>query len=305
MQQQQGNGYQIGAHHNGLGNVTCMLAYQMCNTGMTMNMHMLNLMYAPTDWLNLMLMPQYTTMTMDMVTTPTGMHDMMTGMGHGDGMRTWNNDGGIADTGMYAMFKLWEGDGHKLITGQGVSAPTGTINTWNELDKNIAHLYPADLQNSSGTWDYNPSLTYTGSDSDFSWGGQITGTYRLQAYNYKGWRYGNIFQGSAWGGYQWTDWLSNTLRAVYTRQGSIASKDPNGLTGSNVTGAYYEMPDDYAGNYGGTFVDVGFGLQLKAPKGRFAGNRLSAEWLQPLYTNYNGMQLERIGTLALTWGYMF
>lgn len=33
---------------------------------MSMHMHMLDLMYAPTDWLNLMLMPQFVDMDMDM-----------------------------------------------------------------------------------------------------------------------------------------------------------------------------------------------------------------------------------------------
>ena len=35
-------------------------------SNMSMNMHMLDMMYAPTDWLTLMLMPQWVDMNMDM-----------------------------------------------------------------------------------------------------------------------------------------------------------------------------------------------------------------------------------------------
>ena len=70
-------------------------------------------------------------------------------------------------------------------------------------------------------------------------------------------------------------------------------------------GGMYKMPDIYPQNYGGTFVDLGLGMTMTIPKGTLAGNRLSVEWLQPLSTNFSGYQLERIGTLAVQWGYMF
>jgi hypothetical protein len=312
MQQNQGNGYQIG--NQGGNNALCQSQnspYTMCNTGMTMNMHMLNLMYAPTDWLNLMLMPQYMASTMNMYNTasmPSG------GMGMTTGMRDWESNGGFGDTGMYAMLKLFEAGDHKVFTSQGLTAPTGTIRTWGELDKSLARLFPYDMQNGSGTWDYNPSLTYTGKNGAFSWGGQIGGTLRLQKQNYMHWRYGDIAQGTAWGGYQWNSWLSNTLRVLYTKQGVISDYSQQGSSTnlSNQTlmegqgmGGMYKMPDIYPQNYGGTFVDLGLGMTVTIPKGSFAGNRLSVEWLQPMSTNFSGYQLERIGTLAVQWGYMF
>lgn len=309
MQQNQGNGYQIG--NQGGVNSACQgksSAYTMCDSGMTMNMHMLNLMYAPTDWLNLMLMPQYMASTMNMYNTPS----MPSGnMGMGTGMRDWESNGGFGDTGMYAMLKLFDAGDHQVFTSQGLTAPTGTIRTWGELDHNLARLFPYDMQNGSGTWDYNPTLTYTGKDGAFSWGGQIGGTLRLQKQNYMHWRYGDIAQGSAWGGYQWNSWLSNTLRVLYTKQGVISDYSQHDAV-SNLTlmegqgmGGMYKMSDIYPQNYGGTFVDLGLGLTMTIPKGTFAGNRLSVEWLQPMSTNFSGYQLERIGTLAVQWGYMF
>ncbi len=308
LQQNWGNGYQIG-QQGGL-NAACTHAasknaYMMCNTGMTMNMQMLNFMYAPTDWLNLMLMPQYMTMNMNMYNTPA----MIGGaMGQGSGMRDWESNGGFGDTGAYAMLKLWDGGDQKLFTSQGFTAPTGAIRAWDQLDVDMAHLLPYDMQNGSGTWDWNPSLTYTGKYDAVSWGAQLQGTLRMQKENYMHWRQGDIFQATAWGGYQWNDWLTNTLRVNYTKQGSISDYSKGGnfilMQGGGMMKPFV-MPDIFAQNYGGTFVDAGFGLTLSVPKGTFAGNRVSAEWLQPMYTNFNGYQLERIGTLAITWGYMF
>ncbi len=62
-------------------------------------------------------------------------------------------------------------------------------------------------------------------------------------------------------------------------------------------------PMDYTTNYGGHYVDVGFGLSVNIPHGAFAGNRLAFEWLQPVYTNVNGYQLDRDGALSFTWSY--
>ncbi len=57
-------------------------------------------------------------------------------------------------------------------------------------------------------------------------------------------------------------------------------------------------PMDNLANYGGHYVDVGFGLSATVPSGAFAGNRLAFEWLQPVYTNVNGYQLNRDGALS-------
>ena len=319
MRQDLGNAYQQGNHGIGTDalnnqNLGCptfksgqLLSQQqncgMYATGMSMNMHMLNLMYAPTDWLNLMLMPQFVNMTMDMPMPGGGMMDM----GAYNWMRNWQSNGGFGDTGGYAMIKLWNDADQKLFMTQGVTAPTGTINTTNQQGRTSDNLYAYDMQLGSGTWDYNPSLTYTGAVEQVFWGSQLTGTVRMQQQNARNYRLGDILQGTAWGGYQWSQWLSSTVRGVYTQQGAI--KDYNyavnfqKMTGGNA--GTLSMPDMLPSSYGGTFVDAGFGLTLNIPKGRYAGNTLSFEWLQPIYTYYNGYQLERTGTLAASWGYMF
>jgi hypothetical protein len=62
---------------------------------------------------------------------------------------------------------------------------------------------------------------------------------------------------------------------------------------------------DYTNNYGGQFVDVGFGINAAMPSGKLQGNSLSVEWLQPVLDDVNGYQLPREGALSATWSYMF
>src|SRR5690606_5092342 len=54
--------------------------FGMAAESMTMDMLMLDIMYAPTDWLTLMVMPMYMHMEMDMVATGGGHGHSMEGM---------------------------------------------------------------------------------------------------------------------------------------------------------------------------------------------------------------------------------
>ena len=153
------------------------------------------------------------------------------------------------------------------------------------------------MQLGSGTWDFKPSLTYTGQWDQFSWGAQTSGTVRMEDQNESGYALGDLFQATAWGNYNLTHWLTASLRGVYTLQGSIK-------------GQYNDLinqfgPMDYPSNYGGKYWDIGFGLSAVVPSGDLAGNRVSVEWLQPLEDNVNGYQLERNGSLAATWSLAF
>ena len=64
-------------------------------------------------------------------------------------------------------------------------------------------------------------------------------------------------------------------------------------------------PMDMAGSSGGRYGDVGVGISAVVPRGAFAGNRISLEWLQPVADDVKGYQLARIGTLSATWDFTF
>jgi len=212
--------------------------------------------------------------------------------------------GGVGDTGVYAMFKLFDAHDQHLHTSLGISMPTGEADI--KLNPNGHHHGDSDspggfihygMQLGSGTWDFKPSLTYSGQMDQWSWGAQVSGTVRMQNQNSAGYALGDLVQTSAWGGYQMFDWLTATVRGVHTVQGSIK----NGFNGPHPT----DSNVDFAANYGGRYWDVGFGLSATVPRGDLAGNRFGFEWLQPVTDDVNGYQLERSGALSANWSFAF
>lgn len=318
---------------------------------MTMNMHMLDIMYAPTDWLTLMLMPQFMDMEMP-VFTPGASDD---GGVHGGESGHVHQTGGVGDTGMYALVELFDRPTHHIHATLGFTAPTGDVNIKlkeRSFNGDAGYIHYG-MQLGSGTWDFKPSLTYTGKAGVWSWGAQMGGTKRMESTNSSGYALGDIFETSLWGGFDWTNWLSTTVRVAYNWQGAIkgryhrSTRDDERLSRECSNRASFTYPDDtdgdgisdgppvfhedayqfcllgventkksndaadrttpmdHGGNYGGHYVDIGFGISATVPSGAFAGNRLAFEWLQPVYTNVNGYQLNRDGALSFTWSYGF
>ena len=268
---------------------------------MNMSMHMLDLMYAPTDWLTLMLMPQFMDMNMSMRPLD-GAPDSRSGGALTDTAVLHaahpHNTGGIGDTSMYALFKLFDMPGQHIHATVGLSAPTGdTAIKLRDTHGVALGFIHYGMQLGSGTWDFKPSITYTGEQDLWSWGAQLSGTKRLEDQNNSGFAYGDIFQGTAWGSYSVLKWLNASVRGVYTLQGEN--------TGT-YNGKYVPIgPMDYSNSYGGRYWDIGFGLNAFVPSGELQGNRLAFEWLQPVHDDVNGYQLPREGALSATWGYAF
>jgi hypothetical protein len=268
-------------------------------SGMNMNMIMLDLMYAPTDWLTLMLMPQFVDMNMTtraLNGAPSATSSQQALINH----HTLHEHatGGVGDTGMYVMFKLFDKHDHHLHGTLGVSAPTGDVDIkfrdTHRIDAGFQHY---GMQLGSGTWDFKPSITYTGKMDKYSWGAQLGGTVRLEDYNESGFAFGDIFQSTAWGSYSLLNWLSTSVRGVYTVQGAIKGQ---------FNGTFNKLgPMDYPSSYGGRYWDVGFGINAFVPTGSLQGNNLSFEWLQPVSDDVNGYQLQREGALSATWSYAF
>ncbi|MFO1312927.1 MAG: DUF3570 domain-containing protein [Burkholderiales bacterium] len=282
---------------NGCGVEGCLTAPSWMNSSMAM----LELMFAPTDWITLMVMPTYMSMEMQSrsLVTPAEQSslppDVQAMVAHHTGHT--HESGGVGDTGLYAMFRLYESQGAHVHATLGVTAPTGDAGLryrdTHQIDAGYQHY---GMQLGSGTWDLNPSVTYLGAFGPWSWGAQASGILRLESANASGYALGNVAQGTAWMAYTSDTGMSATLRAAYTWQGTIRGA---------FDGTHYRLsPLDEPANYGGRFWDVGAGL-VYTIRGAFAGNQLSLEWMQPVSEDGNGYQLTRRGTLNATWTYAF
>jgi hypothetical protein len=272
---------------------------------MRMNMWMLDVMYAPTNWLTLMVMPMW--MSHDMTMRPLRGASATPGHEHEEGMEDGAHDGGMsdemdhgthghaglhshgtsgfADTTLGPLVRIFETGDHEMHTGLMFIAPTGDVNIKNP-DGTFTHY---GMQPGSGTWDFNPSLTYRGRAGRVTWGAQVLGIVRVEQFNESGYSLGDVFQATGWGSYLFANWISASVRGLYTQQGEIEG---------HYNGAHnHSSPPDLQSNYGARYWDIGFGINTVVPSGALRGLRLSAEWLQPVYDDPNGYQLEREGTL--------
>ncbi|MFC5475710.1 hypothetical protein [Paraherbaspirillum soli] len=276
-QTRQGGGMQHGTDN--VGNAELDAAgYHMKPTSMVMNMHMLDIMYAPTDWFNIMVMPMFMEMPMGMEGLPM--------MRHGMGPMT-HSTRGMGDTPVSALFRLYDDGTHHVQVGATVSVPTGSVSEKNVNGK-FTHY---GMQLGSGTWDAMPSITYTGHSGKWNWGLQADAVLPMQDANASGYRLGNKLHLTGWGGYKLADWLNMTSRLSYTAQGAIKGE----YNGPHTTG----MPDDDTANYGGKVVEVGVGLNAMAGSGPLKGYRLGVEYVEPVAQNLNGFQLKRQPSLFL------
>ncbi len=270
---------------------------QFTPANMDMRMHMLDLMYAPTRWLNVMLMPTFMDMDMNLREL-SGTKEPLKSSAHASHANMVQETGALSDTYFSGLIKLVNLPGHRLHANLGMSAPTGKT----DIEMRRSHtdeggLMHFGMQLGSGTWDFMPSLTYAGEKSRWSWGAQFSGIKRLEEKNKSGYRLGDMVQATAWSGFDLTHWLTATVRGAFTWQDRIHRDfdDYNARLG----------PMDFPRNYGGQFWDMGFGVNARIPVGRFSGNRLAVEWIQPISNDFNGFQVNRQGSLAATWSYHF
>ncbi len=268
--------------------------YTVAPLEMDMHMSMLELMYAPADWLTFMVMTGYTEMSMDMYGTPHhgGSHDMMAGeMMHREYFG--HSTSGWGDTSLTAMATLFNANHQTAHIDLGLSFPTGSVD-----EKGHAGAYTHyGMQLGSGTYDLLPGVTYLGQSDRLSWGAQYSAVIRLEDENDSGFRFGDIHQVTAWTAYRICDWASVSGRIAYRTEGQVHG---------HYDGAHnHSSPPDLQSNYGGDSLDLGVGLNLWAPSGLLKGHRLAVEAMWPVYQNLNGIQLEKDVTLYVGWQWSF
>jgi hypothetical protein len=258
---------------------------------MSMNMHMLDLMYAPSDWLTLVVMPQFMDMSMAVANIPGA--PVGGGHHHGGAGDDTHTTGGVGDTTFGALVKLHDVGTHAAHLGLMLRAPSGdyAIRHGNVRIGNFMHY---DMQTGSGTWDLAPSLTWNGQWRRWSFGAQGAAVVRVQGANGAGYRLGDRLETSLWSGCALTDWLGVTLRVTHTLQGAVHGQFKPAVLA--VVSGPMDLPD----NTGGRYFDLGAGLSAKVMHGT-----LSVEWLAPVSDDVNGFQRERAGTLFAGWSTHF
>ncbi|HTL59012.1 MAG TPA: hypothetical protein VL361_25280 [Candidatus Limnocylindrales bacterium] len=240
--------------------------YPVAHSRMESQMHMVDLMYAPSDWVTVMTMVPYKMNYMH--------HVLRTGPGPSD------YTSGIGDVTFMSSFNVVgdpHGHGQRLVINAGFTAPTGSID---EAEGGRRFEYP--MQLGSGTWDLLPGLTYLGHSAAWAWGAQALFTVRLGE-NENHYRLGHVYRLSAWTQFEVLDWFGPSARLDWHGWGNIQGADPE--LDPNRNPAF--DPNKQAGER----LDFLMGLNFYVPGGPLKGTRFSLEGGVPLYQNILGPNL--------------
>lgn len=260
-------------------------------TEMTMEMHMFGAMYAPSDWLTLMVMGMYMDKSMDHIT--------YMGMAGTNVRGTFNTkSSGMGDTKVSGMVNLMRIGIHKMHLNAGISLPTGdtdeTDDILNPMGMRPTVTLPYAMQLGSGTYDFLPGITYSATKDKFNWGAQYTGTIRIG--DNDGYSWGDKHEVTSWLSYQWQPWISTSTRIAYKHEGQIDGID------SRISLPVQTADPD---NYGGDTVMINFGFNIAGQKGVLRGHRLAFEAGLPLHQDLNGPQMETDLVITGGWQYAF
>lgn len=259
--------------------------YMVTPLEMRMDMHMIGAMYAPSDRLTLMLMLNYVSNAMDMQ-----MRNMMSGMI----MPFSTASSGFGDVKVSGLYSLHKSDNNSLHGELGISIPTGSIDETDEtpMSGNQEVALPYAMQIGSGTFDTKLALTYVFNRTGFSWGHQLKGLLRFGENN-RDYRMGNQIGLDNWIAVNVVDWLSlsGRLEGLWVDAISGANPELNPMMSTTTDTA----------NYGGTFVNTGFGFNAYF----LESMKLGAEISVPIYQDVNGIQLKQKETISLGLTYTF
>ena len=254
---------------------------------MTTDMHMLGLMYAPSDSVTLMLMLNYLDKKMDLTTYQGGMGTNVLG-------NFSTQSSGIGDTKFAALVSLWDAGAHSLHAAVGLSIPTGDIKNTDTaltpMNMRPEMRLPYAMQLGTGTYDFEPAITYNGRDDKLSWGAQVKYTSSIEGKNDQGYQHGDKLDFSAWAAYRVAQSVSLSARYLFKDQDAIEGID------SNIMAPVQSANPDY---YGGSQSDLALGLNWVNSQ----GHRLALEYQTTLEQDANGVQMQMDDMVTL--GYQF
>lgn len=255
-------------------------------TEMEMDMHMFSAMYGLTDDITLMGMVNYGAKEMDHVT--------FSGADPANQIGTFTtNSKGFGDTKLSGLFRAYESENHLVVAKAGLSLPTGSITKTdtilNPMGARQEVRLPYAMQLGSGTFDFEPAITYSANDGgDIGWGAQVRSQFRLGE-NSENYTLGDKHVVNLWGAYRWNDVIQNTVRLSAERESQIDGRD------ANIAGPVQTAQPE---NYGGDRVELSLGANF-AGQGDFAGHIIGAEFTTPLYQDLNGPQMQRDHSISV------
>lgn len=266
--------------HRQVVDLSGIYGYNMSSTDMSMDMHMVMLMYHTRSYM-VMAMGHYMRNSMGMYVESGGAEEYST-------MDTQ----GLADT-IVTVEMPWVGFDWTL----GLSLPTGSIDERGPMVHSpgstpLDTKYPYGMQLGSGTYDVIVGLGYESGSHKLKWGAGFEYTIRTGT-NDNEYTLGDKSIIDAWASYKLSSTLVQSVNFKFLEIGRISGADPE--LDPNMS------PAADAANYGGRRLDLGLALKYETPQMTSVG----IEFDLPVYQNLFGPQMKTEWILGLNAGFMF
>lgn len=242
--------------------------FMVSPTEMDMEMHMVGMMYAPTDRVTLMAMVNFVEMTMD--------HEMMSG-----GTFTTKSNG-LGDSSLGALIGLYDDERSHLHLGLSVLLPTAEVDEEDFIPlAGMETQLPYPMQLGAGSWGGKLALTWYSLQQGWSYGGQASALTYFDD-NDQGYKLGDRYEASAWIAKPIGENLSVSLRTNYSNWGDIDGTDKDLVV---PLGA---VPTARTDLRGGSALDLSVGVNFYETR---SGLRFAGEYGQRVWQDLDGPQL--------------
>lgn len=257
-----------------IGTMSAPGQFMVVPTQMPMRMHMLGGMFGLSDSVTLLAMLNYVDNSMDHL------------LRNGNTFTTASS--GLGDAKIGAIIGLIDEGAHSMHFTFAVSLPTGSIKKRDDTPAMSNAFLPYPMQLGSGTYDFNPSVTYRHVRESFNIGLQSSALIRISD-NDQGYTLGDEFGMTAWVSKDLSSSVSTSLRLNY--------KDWQKIDGANPLLNPRMIQTANTDLYGGERLDASLGINYLFK----SGHRLALEYAVPVKQNLNGPQLETDSVFTIGW----
>ena len=256
-------------------------------TQMTMEMHMIHLMYGLTDDVSIYTMLMLPSLTMDHI------RGFGNPAGGGPGSSFTTHTSGFGDTAFGALVKLAEDEDNDLLLNLGFSVPTGDIFETSSAPTagGAALPLPYPMRKGSGTFNARPGITWRHYAESGSFGAQFQTDLPIGR-NYRGYSVSDTFQLNFWYSHLLTENLALSVRLENLWKSNYGGADPatnDLLISTNV--------ESFRGGYS---LNLGLGVAAL-----IKGHLFNTEFVPTLYQDLDGIQLETDWTFVTSWSKSF
>ena len=268
--------------NNQVSSSAALQEYSVAPRKMTMQMHMLGMMYGVTDRFTVAFMNNFTQKDMDHIHKTKGYFN--------------RKSEDIGDMKLNALYEFYHENGRRMQFNLGVSLPTG------DIDKEHGGTrLPYAMQIGSGSYELLPGISYSGHSSKFSYGGQLNAIFRLDS-NKHDYKLGDSYNITAWAAKKINEVISVSSRLDYNKYEAIEGKDAalDNMVKMKMNPAVKTNLQSKER------LDLLFGSNILIPQGaKFAGHRLALEIGVPIYQRIDGPMLETDYKIMLGWQNQF